>query len=122
MNALYKNPGHGNKWLSVKLVGVESNRAAIGALVKVTVEDADGTTRSVYSSVDNGSSFGGSTLTREIGLGQAQGILSLEVYWRATGIRQTFSDVPMDRHIRVREGAEDYEMLDLPPVPLGVGR
>ena len=122
VNALYKNPGHGNKWLSVKLVGVESNKAAIGALVKVTVEDADGTTRSVYSSVGNGSSFGGSTLTREIGLGQAQGILSLEVYWRATGIRQTFSDVPMDRHIRVREGAEDYEMLDLPPVPLGVGR
>ena len=122
VNALYKNPGHGNKWLSVKLIGVESNKAAIGALVKVTVKDADGTTRCVYSSVGNGSSFGGSTLTREIGLGQAQGILSLEVYWRATGIRQTFSDVPMDRHIRVREGAEDYEMLDLPPVPLGVGR
>ena len=122
VNALYKNPGHGNRWLSVKLIGVESNKAAFGARIKVTLEDANGTTRSVYSSVGNGSSFGGSTLTQEIGLGQARRIASLEVYWPTTRIRQTFSDVPMDGHIRVREGAKDYEILDLPPVPLGVGR
>ena len=29
--ALFANPGQGNNWLSIKLVGVKTNRAAIGA-------------------------------------------------------------------------------------------
>ena len=119
VNALYKNPGHGNRWLSVKLVGIQSNRAAIGARVKITVVDADGTRRSIYSTVSNGSSFGASTLTQEIGLGQAQEIASLEVYWHTSGIRQDFKSLPLDSHISIREGADDYDILDLPPVPLG---
>ena len=35
-NALYENPGHGNGFLKLKLVGLKSNRAAIGARIKVT--------------------------------------------------------------------------------------
>ena len=119
VNALYKNPGHGNHWLSVKLVGIQSNRAAIGARIKITVVDADGTRRKIYSTVSNGSSFGASTLTQEIGLGQAREIASLEVRWPASGIRQDFNSVPLDSHISIREGADDYDILDLPPVPLG---
>lgn len=121
VNALYENPGHGNHWLSVKLVGSQSNRAAIGARVRITVVDADGTRRSIYSTVSNGSSFGASTLTQEIGLGRAQEIASLEVHWPASRIRQDFRNVPLDSHISIREGANDYDILDLPPVPLGVG-
>jgi hypothetical protein len=34
-NVLFQNPGHGNNWLSVKLVGKKTNRAAIGARIKV---------------------------------------------------------------------------------------
>ena len=30
-NVLFQNPGHGNNWLTVKLVGQKTNRAAIGA-------------------------------------------------------------------------------------------
>ncbi len=122
VNALYKNPGHGNRWLSVKLVGTQSNRAAIGARVKVTVMASDGNRRSVYSTVSNGSSFGGSTLTQEIGLGKAQKIESLEVHWPASEIRQVFRDVPIDTHLRVIEGEDEYEVIDLPVVPLGIGR
>ena len=122
VNALYENPGHGNHWLSVKLVGVESNRAAIGARIKITLNDQDGARRSVHAVVGNGSSFGGSTLTQEIGLGQARQIISLEVYWHATNTRQVFTNVPLDEHIRIREKAEDFETLNLPPTPLGMGR
>ena len=122
VNALYRNPGHGNRWLSVKLVGTQSNRAAIGARIKVTVVEGDGNRRSVYSTVSNGSSFGGSTLTRHIGLGRAQRVETLEVYWPVSGIRQVFSDVPFDAHLRVIEGEDEYEVLDLPPVSLGIGR
>ena len=30
-NVLFQNPGHGNHWLTVRLVGTKTNRAAIGA-------------------------------------------------------------------------------------------
>ena len=120
VNALYENPGHGNRWLSVKLVGTESNRAAIGARIRLTIEDSNEIMRSVYSAVSNGSSFGGSTLTQEIGLGQARRIVSLEVEWPATRTRQVFKDTPMDSHIRIVEGEDDYQVRDLPPTPLGI--
>ncbi len=122
VNALYKNPGHGNRWLSVKLVGTQSNRAAIGGRIKVTVVESDGNRRIIHSTVSNGSSFGGSTMTQQVGLGKAQEIESLEVYWPASGIRQVFSDVPFDTHVRVIEGEDEYEVIGLPAVPLGVGR
>ena len=121
VNALYMNPGHSNRWLSVKLLGAESNSAGIGARIKVTLKDSDGAERSVYALVGNGSSFGGSTLTQEIGLGHAQRIVSLQVNW-PSGRQQTFADVEMDKHIRLREDAGNFEMLELPPAPLGVGR
>ena len=122
VNALYTNPGHGNRWLSIKLVGTESNRAAIGAQIEVKVVDGDGSSRSVHSTVSNGSSFGSSTLTQEIGLGQVQSVVSLEVYWPMSGVRQTFDDVPLDRHLRIVEGDDSYEVLDLAPLPLGIGQ
>jgi hypothetical protein len=34
-NVLFLNPGHGNNWLTVKLVGRKANRPAIGARIKV---------------------------------------------------------------------------------------
>ena len=36
---LFENPGHGNDWISLRLVGVTTNRAAIGARIKLTVEN-----------------------------------------------------------------------------------
>ena len=120
VNALYRNPGNFNHWLSVKLVGVRSNTSAIGATVSVTVQDPDGTRREVRATVGNGSSFGGSTLTRHIGLGGAQQVVSLEVNWPTTDRRQIFSDVPMDEHIRILEDASDIEILDVSSVPLGM--
>ena len=32
---LFQNPGQGNHWLTIKLVGKKTNRAAIGARIKV---------------------------------------------------------------------------------------
>ena len=42
-NLLFQNPGHGNHWLKIKLVGSKSNRAALGAQIKAVVKGADGT-------------------------------------------------------------------------------
>ena len=48
---LFENPGHGNDWISLRLVGVKTNRAAIGARIKLTVEnEGRGTARSIAPS------------------------------------------------------------------------
>ena len=38
---LFRNPGSGNDWINLHLVGVKSNRAAIGARIKITVENEE---------------------------------------------------------------------------------
>jgi len=38
---LFENPGHGADWISLRLVGVKTNRSAIGARITVTVNGAD---------------------------------------------------------------------------------
>ena len=120
-NALYENPGHGNRWITVKLVGSESNRAAIGARIRVDVETEAGL-RTVYARVSSGGSFGASPLEREIGLGKAIGTVSLRVEWPATGIVQSFRGVPISTHIEVREGEDGYTVVERSPFRLGRAR
>jgi hypothetical protein len=116
-NALWENPGFGNHFLKLKLEGVQTNRAAIGARVKVTVEE-NGATRDIYSTVSSGGSFGASSFRRELGLGRATAIRAVEVTW-TTGKTQRWGDVAMDRFYRVREGAAALEPLPLQAFKLG---
>ena len=118
-NALYENPGHGNQWISVRLVGVQSNRAAIGARIKLELAMMNGSRRAVYARVNSGGSFGASSLEQEMGLGQADRILSMEVFWPTSGIRQVFDDIPLDTRIEVREGEKKYEVLKTRRIRLG---
>ena len=37
-NAMFENPGHGNHWLTLRLEGTSSNRAAIGAASPVITQ------------------------------------------------------------------------------------
>jgi hypothetical protein len=111
-NALFENPGHGNHWLKLKLVGVQSNRAAIGARIKVTVDTAQGP-RTIYKTVNSGGSFGASPLRQEIGLGRSDSIRSLEIFWPATGKRQTFANLKADTGYRLREGEPVIGVIQL---------
>jgi hypothetical protein len=40
-NVLFKNPGHGHRWITLRLSGVKSNRSAIGARIMVVIEEPD---------------------------------------------------------------------------------
>ncbi|HWB10753.1 MAG TPA: CRTAC1 family protein [Pirellulales bacterium] len=115
-NILFQNPGQHNHWLTVKLVGVKSNRAAIGARIKVMTSGTSPLT--VCRHVSSGSSFGANPLEQTIGLGQATRIESLEVYWPTSGTTQVFRDLAADRAVRVTEFANDYEVLDRKPITL----
>jgi hypothetical protein len=110
-NVLYHNPGPIRRWLGVQLVGVQSNRSAIGA--RIRADFVDGHQRSVYRYVGSGGSFGGNPLRQTLGLGQASVVDRLEIVWPATGKRQTFQNVPIDRAIRIVEGETSYSMLPL---------
>ncbi len=102
-NALFLNPGSGNHWITLRLEGVESNRSAIGARVKVTVQTEHGQ-RAIYRTVTSGGSLGASTLRQEVGLGRATSIRSIEIRWPRTGRVQIFNDVKMDQIVGIREG------------------
>ncbi len=117
-DALFENPGFGNHWIAVRLVGVRSNRSAIGARIRAIVEQ-DGSSRSIYRHVNSGGSFGSNPLRQTVGLGRAARIRRLEIDWPATGLTQTFEDVPVDRLLRIVEGADEFETIELRKFQLG---
>jgi hypothetical protein len=105
-NVLFENPGQGNHWLTVKLVGRKTNRAAIGARIKlVTAGDRPMT---VHRHVSSGSSFGANPLEQTIGLGPARKVALLEVHWPASGTTQVFRGLDADRAIEVTEFAGSF--------------
>jgi hypothetical protein len=105
MPVLYKNPGHGNHWVTLMLEGVRSNRAAYGARIRVTVRE-NGRARSIYRAVGSVSSFGGNPMRQHIGVGQANSIEEIEIWWPTSGIRQHFRNVQVDSTYQVREDVE----------------
>ena len=117
-NALFENPGHGNHFLVVDLVGKKSNRLGYGARIKLVVETAEGK-REIHRCAGSVSSFGGSPARQEIGLGDAQSIESLEIWWPASGDRRTYHKIPLDRRIRIVEGNSVIEELDYRPIEFG---
>ena len=110
-DALFENPGFGNRWLGLLPVGTESNRSAIGARIRVDLVDADDGTRSIHRRVGGGGSFGGNPLRQTIGLGRPASVEKVEVYWPTTDSTQTFAGVEMDRLYRVVEGVLELEAL-----------
>ena len=105
---VFENPGNGNDWITVRLVGVKSNRAGIGARIKVTVEDEGQASRSIYRTVGSGGSFGANPIEQHIGLGKSAKIGSLEVWWPASHTRQTFTQVGKNQFIQIKEFEKDY--------------
>ncbi len=119
-DVLYENPGFGNHWIAVRLVGVRSNRSAIGARIRVQVVE-NGRTRSIYKHVNSGGSFGANPLRQTIGLGRAEQIEMLEVYWPTTDVTQTFRDVPMDTILRIVEDVDAPQLIPHETLRLGGG-
>ncbi|MHA4806843.1 FG-GAP-like repeat-containing protein [Flavitalea flava] len=103
-NALYLNPGQNNNhWINLLLQGTVSNKAAIGARIKVTFKE-NNTERSVFRDVNSGGSFGSNPLRQHIGIGQATSVERIEIRWPVTGKSQVFQNLPIDTNIKIIEG------------------
>jgi tetratricopeptide (TPR) repeat protein len=118
---VFENPGNGNDWINVKLVGVKSNRAAVGARIKVTVENEgpNKITRAIYRTVGSGGSFGASPFEQHIGLGKSARIVNIEVWWPTSNTRQNFASVDKNQFLEIKEFSETYTKLVRKPVRLG---
>jgi hypothetical protein len=119
-NALFANPGTANRYITLRLKGVTSNRAAVGARIELIVAGADGE-RHIHRTVGTGGSFGSSSLQQEIGLGAAESIAALKIRWPASGRTQVFRDVPLDRVVAIREDSDSFELISIEPIPLKAG-
>jgi FG-GAP-like repeat/ASPIC and UnbV len=104
-NIFFQNPGFGNNWISIHLIGVKSNRSAIGARIRLDVND-NGKSRSIYKYVNSGASFGANSLTQSIGIGKAKRIERLEIFWPTTHLTQVFSNVAANQFIEITEGKD----------------
>jgi FG-GAP-like repeat/ASPIC and UnbV len=102
-SALLENPGHGNHWIGLRLEGVQSNRSAIGARVRVDIATPSGK-RSIFRVVNSGTSFGDSPLELHVGLAQAKAIEGIQIQWPAGEIQQ-LPGLALDRAYEIREGA-----------------
>jgi tetratricopeptide (TPR) repeat protein len=116
---VFQNPGNSNDWITVKLVGVKTNRSAIGARIHLAVENAGKPVRSIYRTVGSGGSFGASPLRQHIGLGNSAKIANLEIWWPASGTRQNFANVGTDQFIEIKEFAKDYTKPERKPFRIG---
>lgn len=121
-NALFLNPGQGNSWISLRLEGRRSNRAALGARIQVTLSGRKGV-RHLHRTVSSGGSFGASTLRQEIGLGRlddsGEQILDVAITWPDRGGSiQSLGPLAPNAFYNVLEG-EAARRVDLPRLHLG---
>jgi len=101
--ALYRNPGNENHWITLRLTGVRTNRAAFGARIDVSVVDG-GKLRHIFRTVGYGSSFGGNPLEQHIGIGSAKQVQQVVVTWPTSGIVDRVRNVAANQRYSLREG------------------
>jgi hypothetical protein len=87
-----------NHWITLKLVGVKSNRDGIGSQVKITTGTGD-----QYASATTAGSYQSSSDKRvHFGLGAAKSVKLVQIRW-PSGIVQTLKDVKPDQVVTVTE-------------------
>ena len=110
-SVLFANPGNSNHWLALDLVGVETNRSAIGTRIRVTVNTPNGE-RIIYRTVRAGGSFGDSPFRQHIGLGNAVSIKEVEIKWQKTGKVVQLSKLVMNQTYRISEDSNLPKLLN----------
>lgn len=102
--ALLKTVPDGTNAIVLKLVGVESNRSAIGARVEVSV----GGRRLTQPVAGGGSYYSQSDLALHFGLGRARQVESVRVTW-PRGLTQEWTHLDANRRYVLTEGSAEPE-------------
>jgi hypothetical protein len=102
---LYRNDGGAaNDWLKVDVEGTVSNRDGLGAFITVD-PDTPAAGDEMVREVNVGSNFlGHNEVTSHFGLGAGSiTVDKVNVFWPASGLRQTYVDVPINSTLAARE-------------------
>lgn len=88
----------GNHWITLKLVGVKSNRDGIGSRIKITTTAGD-----QHATVTTASSYQSSSDKRvHFGLGPASAVIQVEIRW-PSGCIQVLKNLQADKILTVTE-------------------
>ena len=90
-------------YLNLRLVGVKSNRSAIGA--RVSLEAAG---RKQFREVSGGSNFGCLPLEQHFGLAAILKVDAVEIHW-PSGVRQRFEGLPVNCTLEFVEGQSAWK-------------
>lgn len=104
VNFLYKNElNNGNHWLSIHCVGTDSNKSAIGAIVRVTatINNRQMTQTRVIGT--NNTFLGDNDIRAYFGLGDASDITSIEIRW-PSGKIDNYSNIKANQLLTAIEG------------------
>jgi len=117
--SLYYNTGPVGNFISLQLVGVKSNRAALGAAVTL-VQGADQREREVRS---GDGYISQSDLRLHFGLGKAVKAEKIVIRW-PSGLVETLRDLPANQYYVVREGEgiDSKRTHGVSKVQIGVSR
>ncbi|HET9533192.1 MAG TPA: CRTAC1 family protein [Blastocatellia bacterium] len=89
-----------NNWITIKTIGVKSNRSGIGARIKCVTEDGS----QIEEVRSGGSYYSQNDLRVHFGLGKRDKVKTLEIRWPG-GQVDTLSDVAANQFIYVKEGS-----------------
>ncbi|HKD10151.1 MAG TPA: CRTAC1 family protein [Bryobacteraceae bacterium] len=99
--SLLKNLTPRRNWISISLIGVKSNRSAIGARCAIEA----GGRRQIAEIVGGGSYFSQNSPTLYFGLADAATVDSIQVRW-PSGATQTWRNIAANRQIALTEGRD----------------
>jgi hypothetical protein len=106
---LLRNVGPARHWIEVKLVGVRSNRDAVGARLRLRTSDGE-QAREVHA----GSAYlSGQSLIQHFGLGMHGEPVDLRIAW-PSGAHTALGGLAADRRYVVIEGVDDAVALSAP--------
>ena len=89
-----------NNWITIKTIGVKSNRDGIGARIKCITGEAS----QIDEVRSGGSYYSQNDLRVHFGLGKAKKVNALEIKW-PSGQSDVLNDIPANQFIAVKEGA-----------------
>ncbi len=122
MNALFANPGFDQDWMRLSLVGVECNRAAIGARLEVTLIDpATGASTTRHARVQSGGSFGANSLRVELGIDPQMEIDELKIFWPGQTDPQVIAHLEKGKHYQITQNLSEIKDVTAKAVKLNAG-
>jgi enediyne biosynthesis protein E4 len=97
--SLLKNSGDHGNWILLSLIGVKSNRSAIGAQVKLRT----GNHQQMQEVRSGGGYISQSDFRLHFGVGSSTKVDSVEIRW-PSGLKQELQNLPANQFVKIREG------------------